>query len=101
MNTWTNTRARVLTVSPLAGLLAVALSCMPATPEGSRCNPSLSHNECENDPVVQCTTPPSCLESYCCGPSSKQQVCQACPASSDGGDDGSSPSEAGAESGTD
>lgn len=64
-------------------LSAVALTllahCYPSTSEGDRCNPALSHDECDNAPTVQCVTPPNCLESYCCAPSSTAPSCQACP----------------------
>jgi hypothetical protein len=59
--------------------LTVLAHCYPSTAEGDRCNPALSHDECENAPTVQCVTPANCAESYCCGPSSTSANCQACP----------------------
>ena len=32
--------------------------------EGDRCNPNLSHNECDNG--LTCVQPSTCAESYCC-----------------------------------
>ncbi len=32
--------------------------------EGDRCNPSLSHDECNTG--LSCQQPPSCPENYCC-----------------------------------
>jgi hypothetical protein len=34
--------------------------------DGSRCNPYLSHDECDNAPAVQCVTPAGQGNSYCC-----------------------------------
>ncbi len=34
--------------------------------EGSRCDPALSHDECDNAPTVQCVTPSGQGNSYCC-----------------------------------
>jgi hypothetical protein len=75
----------------LVTLTAVALlsaHCNASTLEGDRCNPALSHNECAGDPTIQCVTPPNCVDSFCCGPSSTSPNCQACPVTTDGGDDG-------------
>jgi hypothetical protein len=33
---------------------------------GSRCDPALSHDECDNSPTVQCVTPAGQGNSYCC-----------------------------------
>jgi hypothetical protein len=56
----------------LAIVLALFLSAGCSQAEGSACNPALSHNECDNDPTVQCLQPsttmyPNCFgNAYCC-----------------------------------
>jgi hypothetical protein len=59
--------------------------------EGDRCNPNLSHNDCDDGLV--CVQPATCVESYCCpangGPSSNA-FChgESCPAPDAGPDTG-------------
>jgi hypothetical protein len=58
--------------------------------EGDRCNPDLSHNDC-NDGLT-CQQPSSCAESYCCpnpASASSNPFCngRACPASLDASTD--------------
>ena len=52
--------------------------------EGDRCNPSLSHDECNDG--LSCQTPSTCVENYCCpsnASSSTNPYCNGtlCPAS--------------------
>jgi hypothetical protein len=44
-------------------LAAFGLGCSEGA-EGDRCNPDLSHNECNSG--LTCTQPALCPESYCC-----------------------------------
>jgi hypothetical protein len=49
--------------------LCTVLSAGCSQVENSRCNPALSHNECDNDPTVTCiqNNSPGCAgEAYCC-----------------------------------
>ena len=46
-----------------AAVLAVGDGCDGGR-EGERCNPSLSHNDCDNG--LTCQQPGTCVESYCC-----------------------------------
>jgi hypothetical protein len=61
---------RSTAVASLAALLlALAFSAGCSQVEGSRCNPALSHDECDNAPTTQCVAPaaPACNgEAYCC-----------------------------------
>ncbi len=54
--------------------------------EGERCNPSLSHDECNDG--LSCRQPATCVESYCCpNGSSSNPYCNgsACPSAADAG----------------
>jgi hypothetical protein len=65
VSTWVRSTAAV----SLAGLLGLVLSAGCSQVEGSRCNPALSHDECDNAPTTQCVQPtaPACNgEAYCC-----------------------------------
>lgn len=62
-------------------MLGLLNHCDPGTPEGSRCDNALSHDECANAPDYQCIVPPNCPESYCCAVSggsitSSEPFCQ-------------------------
>jgi hypothetical protein len=52
----------------LLGVLAVGNGCDGGR-EGERCNPNVSHNECDDG--LTCVQPATCVENYCCpaGPS--------------------------------
>ncbi len=61
--------------------------------EGDRCNPNLSHNEC--DDALTCIQPGACPENYCCPANpatSKNAFCRGdqsvCPSDSGTGNDG-------------
>ncbi len=56
-------RARMALAVPLIAL-ALASSGCDGGHEGDRCNPDLSHNDC-NDGLT-CVTPSTCVENYCC-----------------------------------
>jgi hypothetical protein len=56
-------------VASAAAALTLVLSSGCSQVEGSRCNPALSHDECDNAPTVQCVQPPAPAcngEAYCC-----------------------------------
>jgi hypothetical protein len=53
----------ILLVLSVTALITLLPACDGGR-EGDRCNPNLSHNDC-NDGLL-CTTPSSCAESYCC-----------------------------------
>ena len=66
----------------LLGVLAFGNGCDGGR-EGERCNPNLSHNECDDG--LTCIQPSTCVENYCCpaNPSaSTSPFCngQGCPA---------------------
>jgi hypothetical protein len=46
-----------------ATIALVLLACNQGA-EGDRCNPDLSHNECNSG--LSCMSPPLCPEAYCC-----------------------------------
>lgn len=71
-----------------AGLLVLGNGCDGGR-EGERCNPLLSHDECDNG--LSCQRPSTCAENYCCpdpASSSSNPYCNgaACPAADGGGD---------------
>jgi hypothetical protein len=84
----------------LALLLASILSAGCSQADGSACNPTLSHDECDNAPTVQCVQPsaPTCYgQAYCCTVDSNGNItdttdtCQyliQCQMASAGGGDG-------------
>ena len=89
----------------VAALLCALVGAGCSQVEGSRCNPALSHDECDNGPTVQCVSPMAaqCFgEAYCCTVDDKGNItdatdpncqfliqCQAASAASaGGGDDG-------------
>ncbi|MDP9149129.1 MAG: hypothetical protein M3O36_04190 [Myxococcota bacterium] len=94
----------------LAGLTVTETGCDGGR-EGDRCNPVLTHNDC-NDGLV-CGQPATCAEAYCCpvnASSSSNPYCngQACPQPDTGapspdtgapGDDGSAESATPVETG--
>ncbi len=45
-------------------ILALTISGCDGGREGDRCNPDLSHNDC-NDGLT-CVVPSTCVENYCC-----------------------------------
>lgn len=55
--------------------VAIALGCAQGF-EGDRCNPALSHDECNSG--LSCQQPVNCPESYCCptNASSSNPYCQ-------------------------
>jgi hypothetical protein len=74
--------SRTLIGSVLLGALAFGNGCDGGR-EGDRCNPNLSHDDCDDGLV--CVQPATCVESYCCpakGGASSNAFCngQACPA---------------------
>jgi hypothetical protein len=68
VSTWI--RYGVLSLAVAVPCVSLSVGCSQA--EGSRCNPALSHDECDNAPTVQCLGPsyteyPACnSEAYCC-----------------------------------
>ncbi len=73
-----------------AGMLAAGEGCDGGR-EGERCNPSLSHNDCDNG--LTCQQPGTCAENYCCPDppvSSSSPFCRGlppfCPAPDAGSD---------------
>jgi hypothetical protein len=82
--------------SIVVGSIAVALTmvmlgkgCASGGSEGDRCNPKLSHDECNVG--LSCRQPATCVESYCCpdpGKSSANPFCNgtACPPGDGGAD---------------
>jgi hypothetical protein len=82
--------ASTVMVTLTLGLFAVGTGCVGGG-DGDRCNPLLSHDEC-NDGLT-CVQPSTCVESYCCpsDPSkSTSPFCRgdpgACPAPEAGAD---------------
>jgi hypothetical protein len=60
-------RSGVIALSLAVPCASLAAGCSQA--EGSRCNPDLSHDECDNSPTVQCVQPAASAcnaEAYCC-----------------------------------
>ena len=55
-------RARLVVLACVAAALAL-LACKGGE-EGDRCNPKLSHDECNTG--LSCQQPGTCVESYCC-----------------------------------
>jgi hypothetical protein len=81
-------------------LLAMAGGCVGGN-EGDRCNPDLSHNDCNAG--LTCQQPSTCVENYCCpdDPStSTNPYCNGtlCPAVDDAGPDAT---DAGTDAGSD
>ena len=92
-STFRNTAALLLVA---AGLLVLGNGCDGGR-EGERCNPLLSHDECDNG--LSCQRPSTCAENYCCpepASSSSNPFCNgaACPAP-DGGGDAAAPADGG------
>jgi hypothetical protein len=56
-------RAGLMLAVPLAVLVLASTGCDGGR-EGDRCNPDLSHNDC-NDGLT-CIVPSTCVENYCC-----------------------------------
>jgi hypothetical protein len=50
-------------VALAASLVSIANGCDGGR-EGERCNPSLSHNDCDDG--LTCQQPSTCVENYCC-----------------------------------
>src|SRR5580700_3299490 len=61
--TWVGFGAVALSLTGLSLLLSTG-ACSQV--DGSRCDPALSHDECDNSPAVQCVTPAGQGNSYCC-----------------------------------
>jgi hypothetical protein len=51
-------------VVSLAAVLVLVNSGCDGGREGERCNPALSHNDCDNG--LTCQQPSTCAENYCC-----------------------------------
>jgi hypothetical protein len=67
MTVFTSTRYAIFTIAAIALCTVLWAGCSQV--ENSRCNPALSHNECDNDPTVTCiqNNSPGCAgEAYCC-----------------------------------
>ena len=60
----------------------VLLACEQGR-EGDRCNPNLSHDECNDG--LSCQQPPDCPENYCC-PTSADGTSPFCQPGCNGGD---------------
>jgi hypothetical protein len=88
-------------LAALALVLAAILGCLTGCDggrEGDRCNPDLSHNDC-NDGLT-CVQPSTCVENYCCPAdpmTSTNNYCngRSCPEDTDAGAAPSDASEAG------
>ncbi len=74
-------RIGILLLVGSASLVTLSAGCDGGS-EGDRCNPSLSHDDC-NDGLV-CTQPVDCPENYCC-PSSGNSTNPNCQAGCNGG----------------
>jgi hypothetical protein len=61
--TWVGFGAVAFSIAALSILLATG-ACSQV--DGSRCDPALSHDECDDAPAVQCVTPAGGGNSYCC-----------------------------------
>jgi hypothetical protein len=77
----------------LATFAFVHPACVGNGGEGDRCNPNLSHDECDNGLV--CVQPGACPEAYCCpvnASASSSAYCRGdpsvCPSEAGTGDDG-------------
>ena len=85
---------QIIAILALAGAALVsAASCIQGGNEGDRCNPLLSHNECDNG--LTCQQPSGCAENYCCPADlthSTSSFCRSDPAAC--------PLEAGVDAGT-
>jgi hypothetical protein len=121
-STWVRYAIWVLVGSVLCTILSAGCSQI----EGSRCNPVLTHDECDNAPAVQCVQINSAAcagEAYCCKATMNADgtwditstdpncvyLMQGCPggflyvppeAGTEAGDDGASSSEAAPEAST-
>jgi hypothetical protein len=85
----------------LLGLGLVIVACEQGG-EGDRCNPDLSHNECNSG--LTCQQPLPCVENYCCpvDPStSTSPYCQGSPSVCPSEDAGGAPEDAGGDAGSD
>jgi len=64
----TETRVALFARAPLllaiASALVVLLNGCDGGREGERCNPALSHNDCDDG--LTCQQPSTCAENYCC-----------------------------------
>ncbi|HLK35794.1 MAG TPA: hypothetical protein VKU41_03505 [Polyangiaceae bacterium] len=68
---------RAMLLASTLGLVGVVAATGCSQVEGSRCNPALSHDECDNAPAVQCVQPaaPACNgEAYCCAVDSNGNI---------------------------
>jgi hypothetical protein len=64
----------------VAAFVAIVAACLQGGHEGDRCNPDLSHDECNDG--LSCQQPKSCDESYCCPANlaaSKSSSCRSDP----------------------
>jgi len=53
----------ILSLTAVAALLMLIPACDGGR-EGDRCNPNLSHNDCDDG--LTCIAPSTCVETYCC-----------------------------------
>ena len=86
-------KSRITLTALLLGLVAFGNGCDGGR-EGDRCNPNLSHNDCDDG--LACVQPATCVESYCCpssGGASSNRFCngQSCPAPDAAGAEDSGP----------
>jgi len=56
--------ARAASFVALAGMIVALGNGCDGGREGERCNPALSHNDCDNG--LTCQQPSTCAENYCC-----------------------------------
>jgi len=86
---WAPGRASVL-LSALGMAAMIAATGCDQGKEGDRCNPDLSHDECNSG--LTCQQPSTCAENYCCptpASGSDNAYCNGagCPAATSSGDD--------------
>lgn len=65
----------ILSIAATAALLVLIPACDGGR-EGDRCNPNLSHTDCNDG--LSCITPSTCVETYCCPSDPTKSTSQYC-----------------------